>query len=233
MFASVLVAGNAEDRHHLTDHVFDFQNYTFKSDFKNINKRINQVIDSVAELQGAYVVGSLPSGNKQLTSTFMYASLVKPGKHSLFIYDPTTDRIYQKIIALDIEDSFRPRELNTNGDNYAVYQKGSIRNIFPLNEKRPESVDIEAFFIASNPSGTFDIRQYFEQKDHECVMDVYQSMNTHFKEIITLYREMQSECLDGYPNLSFQYLRGFCQTTGLVDVARLDETLEVIGNVKD
>jgi len=60
-FTSALVAGNKEDRQNLLDHVFDDQNDRLKEDFKSVFQQVYPVLNAVTELQGAHVVGALPT----------------------------------------------------------------------------------------------------------------------------------------------------------------------------
>ena len=60
-FTSALVAGNNEDRQNLVDHVFDDQSDRLKEDFKSVFQQVYPVLNAVTELQGAHVVGALPT----------------------------------------------------------------------------------------------------------------------------------------------------------------------------
>lgn len=56
-------------------------------------------------LHNAHAVGKVPLNPKEQKSpdrtTFIYSCLCPPGKHSLFIFDPSTNKIYKKVIVVD------------------------------------------------------------------------------------------------------------------------------------
>ena len=60
------------------------------------------------------------------------------------------------------------------------------------------------------------------QKDVCAVMEtVYQN----YEMIVSIFIEMQSECHDAYPFVSFESLREFCEKTGVIEPQMLDETI--------
>ena len=185
-FASVLVANKAEDRQGLVDHVFDDQNERLKEDFKSLCQQVYPVLNAVAELQGAHVVGPLPTDPALYPSatdpdTFLYAGFVQPGKHSVFIYDPESGEIHRRIIAVDVQESFTgsfiTRELaadfTLNDRNPSKYC-----DIQPEVQKASKD-ELEAFINDIQP-GIFNIKAYFDNNDSEDLRIVLETLKKHY-----------------------------------------------------
>ena len=66
----------------------------------------------------AHIVGTLPPEDqatkdsiKLVENLYVYAAYVRPGKHSVFIYNPEDDGLYRKTIAVDVkQDGYIPRK---------------------------------------------------------------------------------------------------------------------------
>ncbi len=47
-----------------------------------------------------------------MRSSFIFSNFCKPGKHSIFVYDPLSDKLYNKIIIVNFKNQpFFPRSL--------------------------------------------------------------------------------------------------------------------------
>ena len=108
-WASIISSsGSSEDKTALTEVLFDDVNYSLSKEFKTVYSLIYPMVNQIAMLQEAHVVGNLPFDNEAQKSpdfsTFVYTALVPPGKHSIMIYDPTSDRFFEKILMVDIQD---------------------------------------------------------------------------------------------------------------------------------
>lgn len=95
----------------MTEVVFDEVKASLMTDFPALQDCIIPLFKRVTRMRNAQVVGkqfegsgagmSRPALSEAVTENgFVYASFVKPGKHSVFVYDPVSDKFYQKVIVV-------------------------------------------------------------------------------------------------------------------------------------
>ena len=105
-----------EDRKLMIEMLFNEKEFDLKNDFKNFSNSVNPFLHAMTGAHNAHIVGSLPADERQKDSIklvehlYVYSTYVRPGKHSVFIYNPEDGSLYRKIIAVDVQkDGFIPR----------------------------------------------------------------------------------------------------------------------------
>ena len=111
-FTSLIATKTPEDRECLENFVFDESNYELKRHFKTLHKQTFNILTGTVKLHSAQVIGSEIVNNlAYLQNTYCYSCFCKPGKHSIFVYDPVSELMYKKIIALEPSSSFVNRQI--------------------------------------------------------------------------------------------------------------------------
>lgn len=116
-FAAAMVCKSEVEKNLCEQVIFQFDEKVYQSEFKILPPMVFPMIRAMADAQNAHVVGDVPEGAqnqaKAYSKTFIFSKFVESGKHSIFIYDPTTDEFYKNIIAVDLQtQSFTPRPLD-------------------------------------------------------------------------------------------------------------------------
>jgi len=110
-FAAILGCKSEHDRQYVLETIFNDEYLDIKNDFKSFLGTVQPLIESVIAAHSAHVVGAHPetfsnSNNDKSFSgdgLFIYAAYVKPGKHSIFVYNPRDDSFYKKVVAVDVQ----------------------------------------------------------------------------------------------------------------------------------
>ena len=118
-FVAISACKNDEDRKLMINMLFNEKEFDLKNDFKNFSNSVNAFLHAMTGAHNAHIVGTLPSEDrstkdsiKLVEDLYVYAAYVRPGKHSVFVFNPQDDQLYRKTIAVDVKkDGFIPRKL--------------------------------------------------------------------------------------------------------------------------
>ena len=117
-FVAILACRNDEDRKLMINMLFNEQEFDLKTDFKNFSNSVNAFLHAMTGAHNAHIIGTLPledqaskDSTKSAENLFVYAAYVRPGKHSVFIYNPVDGGLYRKTVAVDVKkDGYIPRK---------------------------------------------------------------------------------------------------------------------------
>jgi hypothetical protein len=163
---------------------------------------------------------------------------VKPGKHSIYVYEPVSDKFYQKIIVVQSQKphytTIEQSDIK-NTDGSALQAKNPLK----LREKGKSSrvkarEELQAKLDQAHLNDTrldiLNISHLFRSKGE--ILGILSQIEKHYETLSVVFRELQSESHDSYPLVSRKGLLEFCLATKLLSEEQFNsEELKQFSNV--
>ena len=185
--AATLTCKTNEERHNLVKYMFHNQNR-----FGNFSNTYRPFLASMLQAHNALIIGDFDSDkfSENDDGEYMYAQMVEPGKHSVYLYFPSLDKFYSTIIAVEATEPGFERKGETVEDPHS----------FKFKVSHEENEWIELFLDDIN-KGQIAMKPLFETLTQEQINEYMETLWNNYRKLCVVFQELQSESQTTYPFL--------------------------------
>jgi len=196
-------------------HIMDEVNNVFKTTFKGVCRSVLPAVETWLTLKNAQVIGCDISDIRSETDTLtaqVYARYVRPGKHSIFVYDPERDQLFMKIVVVEELRSWEIEERDV--------QPIEVSDRSTIHKKEQRSMLLSQAFLEDIQPSVWDLSRFL--RDKKDVESALKAIDVHYEGLVSLFYEMYSESQDTYPLISLACLKDFCKRGNLLPEDQLN-----------